>query len=527
MPHPYVKRMFTNTVRNVQEEYGVRETGQQLEDSPIAHDVFAEREREFIETRDSFYMATVNSDGWPYVQHRGGPIGFLRVIDEKTIAFPDFRGNDQYISVGNLRSSDKISLILMDYPNRRRLKILGYCRIVTEREDLMQVAKLESEGYGYSAHRAMIITLDSFDWNCPQHIVPRYTQTEIEAMLPEHSDPAQASFSLPTTQEIEKLGDGFIPVEVMGICGQAENISEFILRPLDGTTVVPNAGAHIRIAVRGHDEQVKANAYSLINGPEQRTAFHIAVLKETGGECGSYFMHYTPRIGDRLYIQPPKNDFPLVENVSHAILIAGGIGITPILSMARALHDANGSFEIHYTVRARAHMAFEKQVVELAGDDGYFYYSREDPPIKLDHNDIMAEPTTGTHIYVCGPKTLIQTVIATAEIKGWPKEQVHFELFGNPSAKQESDQAIEMELRKSGKNIQVAKDQSVLDALLDAGVNVGFSCKRGECASCKVPVLEGDIDHRDIVLDSYEKKTGNVMCSCVSRVKGNRLVLDL
>ena len=527
MPHPYIKRLFTNTVKKVQEEYGVREMGQQLEDSPVAHDVFTDRERVFIEARDSFYMATVNSDGWPYVQHRGGPIGFLRIIDEKTIAFPDFRGNDQYISVGNLRRTDKISLIFMDYPNRRRLKILGYCRIVTEREDLMQVAKLEPEGYGYSAHRAMIITLDSFDWNCPQHIVPRYTQAEIEAILPEHSDPAQASFSLPTTQEIENLCDGFIPVEVMGICGQADNISEFILRPLDDTPVVSNAGAHIRIAVRGHDEQVKANAYSLLNGPEQRDAFHIAVLKETEGECGSYFMHFTPRIGDRLYIQPPKNDFPLVENVSRSILIAGGIGITPVLSMARALNAVDGSFEIHYTVRTRVHMAYKQQVIELAGDDGHFYYSREEPPTKLDLNDILAEPKVGTHIYVCGPKPLIEAVIAIAAEKGWPKEQTHFELFGNPSAKQDSDQPIEVELRRSGKTIQVAKDQSVLDALLDADVTVGFSCKRGECASCKVTVLEGDIDHRDIVLDSYEKEAGNVMCSCVSRVKGNRLVLDL
>nr|MCH9638305.1 iron-sulfur cluster-binding domain-containing protein [Betaproteobacteria bacterium] len=175
----------------------------------------------------------------------------------------------------------------------------------------------------------------------------------------------------------------------------------------------------------------------------------------------------------------------------------------------------------------RAHMAFKQQVVELAGNNGHLYYSREDPPIKLDLNGILAEPKIGTHIYVCGPKALIEAVIAIAEIKGWPKEQVHFELFGNPSAKQENNQPIEVELHKSGITIHVAKDQSVLDALLDAGVTVGFSCKRGECASCKVPVLEGDIDHRDIVLDSYERKAGNVMCSCVSRVKGNRLVLDL
>lgn len=527
MPHPFAKKMFTDSVKKIQEEYGVREMGQLFEDSPVAHDILAERENEFIATRDSFYMATVNSDGWPYVQHRGGPKGFLRVIDQKTIAFPDFRGNDQYISVGNLRYSDKVSLILMDYPNRRRLKILGHCKVITELEDLMQVAKLEPENYGYPAHRAMIITVDSFDWNCPQHITPRFTLEEIEAMLPVQPDPAKASYALPTTQEVEKLGDGFIPVEVTGICGRAEKISEFILTPLEADPVMPDAGAHISLAVRGHDSLVKANAYSLINGPDETTAFHIAVLMETDGECGSYFMHNTPRIGDRLYIQPPKNEFPLVENANHSILIAGGIGITPILSMAQTLRSSNSSLEVHYTARTQAHMAFKEEAAELTGNNGYFYLSREEPPTKINLNSVLAEPRLNTHVYVCGPKGFMEAVISTAAEKGWPKDQIHFELFGNPSAKQETDQPIEVKLHKSGKTIQVAKDQSILDALLEAGVTVGFSCKRGECATCKVPVLEGEIDHRDIVLDSYEKKAGNVMCSCVSRVKGDQLVLDL
>lgn len=526
MPHPYVKRLFTGPVKKVQEEYGVRESGQQLEDSPIAHDVFTERERTFIEMRDSFYMATVNSEGWPYVQHRGGPKGFLRVIDNKTIAFPDFRGNDQYISMGNLRSSNKISLILMDYPNRRRLKILGYCKVVTEREDLMQVAELEPEGYGYAAHRAMIITLDSFDWNCPQHIVPRYTQAEIKANFPQ-PDISQTNLSLPTIQEVEKLDGVFLPVEVTGICKRAENISEFVLRPLNDIPTMPDAGSHIRIAVRNHDGQIKTNAYSLINGPEQSAAAHIAVFRETDGDGGSRFMHDVLRVGDHLYIQPPKNDFPLVENAEHTILIAGGIGITPILSMARTLGARGDSLEIHYTARTEKSMAFKQLVADIARDNSHFYFSREEPIVRLDIEDILFEPKVGTHIYVCGPKVLIDAVIATAEVKGWSKNQIHFELFGNPLARQDSDKSIEVELRKSGKTVQVASHQSVLDALLDTGVNVGFSCKRGECGNCKVPVLEGDIDHRDIVLDTYEKEAGNVMCSCVSRVKGNRLVLDL
>ena len=136
-------------------------------------------------------------------------------------------------------------------------------------------------------------------------------------------------------------------------------------------------------------------------------------------------------------------------------------------------------------------------------------------------------PEENAHIYVCGPKRLIEDVIAVANEKGWTKEHLHFELFGNPSAKQDDDQPIEVTLNKTGKTIQVAAGQSILDALLEENIAVDFSCKRGECATCKVPVLEGDIDHRDIVLDSYEKEAGNVMCSCVSRVKGDKLALDL
>jgi predicted pyridoxine 5'-phosphate oxidase superfamily flavin-nucleotide-binding protein len=142
-----------------------------------------EAELQFIAKRDSFYMATASESGWPYVQHRGGPPGFLRAIDDTTLAFADLRGNRQYISVGNLTANDRASLILMDYPGRHRLKIYAHieARSLAEEPDL--AAKLEMPGYGAKPERALLLHLEAFDWNCPQHITPRFTEAELAAAL--------------------------------------------------------------------------------------------------------------------------------------------------------------------------------------------------------------------------------------------------------------------------------------------------------------------------------------------------------
>lgn len=146
-------------------------------------DRFGAAEAAFIAERDTFYMATVGENGWPYVQHRGGPPGFLRVLDEKTLGFADFRGNRQYISVGNLGADDRVSLILMDYPNRRRLKILAHAESRSISDDAELAARLTVPDYKAKVERAMILHLEAFDWNCPQHITPRFTEAELAQAL--------------------------------------------------------------------------------------------------------------------------------------------------------------------------------------------------------------------------------------------------------------------------------------------------------------------------------------------------------
>jgi predicted pyridoxine 5'-phosphate oxidase superfamily flavin-nucleotide-binding protein len=148
-----------------------------------ARDRFTEAETDFIARRDSFYIATVSETGWPYVQHRGGPPGFLRLLDDRTLAFADFRGNRQYISLGNLGANDRAALILMDYPARRRLKIYAHIEARDLATDPELAEKLATPGYRARPERALVLHLDAFDWNCPQHITPRFTEAELDEVL--------------------------------------------------------------------------------------------------------------------------------------------------------------------------------------------------------------------------------------------------------------------------------------------------------------------------------------------------------
>ncbi|MCH7831183.1 MAG: pyridoxamine 5'-phosphate oxidase family protein [Proteobacteria bacterium] len=179
MSHQFAKIMFTDSVKAAQEQYGSRARLERFAEMSRPNIEFTEREVGFIAQRDTFYMATVNEDGWPYVQHRGGPTGFLRVIGPKCLAYADFRGNTQLVSVGNVASNDRVSLILMDYPNRRRLKILGHMRVETVQDvPNGDLAAVELPGYRVHVERVVYIDVAAFDWNCPQHITQRYTESE-------------------------------------------------------------------------------------------------------------------------------------------------------------------------------------------------------------------------------------------------------------------------------------------------------------------------------------------------------------
>jgi predicted pyridoxine 5'-phosphate oxidase superfamily flavin-nucleotide-binding protein len=170
---------FTPSVKAAQEFYGSRAGNRHFELADDARSELTQTEIQFIQARDSFYQATVSENGWPYVQHRGGPIGFLKVLDTRTIGFADFRGNRQYLSVGNINVDERISMILMDYPRQRRLKLWGRARIVHVSEQPDIIAAVEDPAYRARIERAIVISIAAFDWNCPQHITPRFSKDEI------------------------------------------------------------------------------------------------------------------------------------------------------------------------------------------------------------------------------------------------------------------------------------------------------------------------------------------------------------
>jgi predicted pyridoxine 5'-phosphate oxidase superfamily flavin-nucleotide-binding protein len=183
MARAFADITFTESVKATQLRYGSREQNRHFELSTDPRNTLGKKDIEFIQTRDSFYQATVAENGWPYVQHRGGPIGFLKVLDERTFGYADFRGNFQYISVGNIASDERVSFILMDYVHRRRLKIWGRARIIHGADNADLLAALNDEQYDAKVERGILIHVEALEWNCSQHITQRFTEADIRQSI--------------------------------------------------------------------------------------------------------------------------------------------------------------------------------------------------------------------------------------------------------------------------------------------------------------------------------------------------------
>jgi vanillate O-demethylase ferredoxin subunit len=291
------------------------------------------------------------------------------------------------------------------------------------------------------------------------------------------------------------------------------------------------AGAHIRVKVSLPGGEAGWRHYSLINFATERNAtnapaeYVIAVRKEAEGRGGSRFMHEQLKEGDTLTIESPKNDFPLHTGPGGSVLVAGGIGVTPLASMAARRRAEGAPVRMHYAGRSRELMAFLPELQALLGDDLHVHEDAK-AGAPLDIDALLDGVPAGDRLYVCGPKVMLDAVLARTQARGWEHDRVHFELFTEPVV-EEGDQPFEVELAQSGQRFTVPADQSILDCLIDHGCDPMFDCKRGECGVCATPVLEGEIDHRDYVLTAREKAEGNVMQICISRAKGPRLVLDI
>lgn len=505
---------FTPQVRAMQTRMGSRAGYAALDAAPDRRDRLGPAEAAFIAERDSFYQATVSETGWPYLQHRGGPPGFLRVIDERTLGFADFRGNRQYISVGNLQNNDRIALFLMDYAAQRRLKILGRVRLVSEDDDPRAVAALELPPYRAHVEGGFFITVEAFDWNCPQHIAPRLTEAQWRALAARQGQPSPAG---PVA-----WGAGPLALRVTGVRQLARRVRAYELRAATGGTLPPfAAGAHLEVPVRLADGCEVTRAYSIASNPARRDIYEIAVQEDPQGRGGSRAVHTTLTLGSELFCAAPRNDFALHEDDRFALLIAGGIGITPLKAMGQALMARGTAFALHYLGKTPDDMPYHDRLMRCFGPRCHVWTTaaRGRPEIAA----LLAGVPADAVIYVCGPPTLVAAVEAAAAHDGRPAGSVRSERFA-PAA-HAGDTAFAVTLAASGQRIAVSAQQTLLAALRAAGVAMPASCERGQCGTCVTPYRGGAPDHRDTCLDARRRATH--LCPCVSRAHGDGLILDL
>jgi ferredoxin-NADP reductase len=302
-------------------------------------------------------------------------------------------------------------------------------------------------------------------------------------------------------------------------------IREFVLARTNGAPMPGwSAGAHIDV----HLPDVGRRSYSLIETASPRAAaehpvsYRIAVLQEAKSRGGSTYMHGL-KTGDHLTISQPANNFPLRTGAGEVTLVAGGIGVTPLLSMACELAAAKRPFSFHYAGRSRSELAFLRETEQLASA---IIHADDEAGRLFDLEGLMNRLAPEVPLYLCGPLPMIEAAIALAKRMNWPQGRLHFEIFTAPEEKA-GDAAFEVELKNSGRVYEIPAGKTILDVLLEAGEDPLHDCKRGDCGICQTTVIEGTPDHRDYILSESEKASNKVMQICVSRAKTKRLVLDL
>ena len=295
-------------------------------------------------------------------------------------------------------------------------------------------------------------------------------------------------------------------------------IAEFTLAPVGGESLPEfNPGAHITIETPSG----AMRRYSLVNDGSDPKEYVVAIKREPQSRGGSASMHEQAVVGTELNIEHPENDFPLTD-VQKYLLIAGGIGITPIYSMARYLDKKGKMLRIIYVSRSAEESAYLDELMKDFEGRIIVHHDDGDPNAVYDFWDDLVTPRA-THVFCCGPKPLMEEIKAFSS--HWPEGRVHFEDFKPVDVVRQDDVAFEVELKKSGQTVTVPEDRSILEALRDAGFATSSSCESGTCGTCKTRLLEGEADHRDMVLMEEEK--GSQIMICVSRAKSGRLVLDL
>ena len=306
----------------------------------------------------------------------------------------------------------------------------------------------------------------------------------------------------------------------------AEGVLRLTLRDVRGVPLPRwSSGAHIDVdcGTDGHEEPV-SRQYSLC-GPPDADTYQIAVLAEADSRGGSRWIHAQATPGSTLRIRGPRNHFRLDPTARRLVLLAGGIGITAVLAHADAARSAGVDYHVHYAGRSRSHLGF---LDRLAKDhaDRFTTYAKDEGR-RLGLVGLVGGLAAGTHVYACGPQRMLDELEELA--RDWPADALHVEHFSSTLGQLDptEEHAFDVELRDSGLTLRVAADQTVLQALRGANIDIPSDCEEGLCGSCEAIVLDGDVDHRDVVLSAPERAAGHRMMTCCSRARGSRLTLDL
>lgn len=312
-------------------------------------------------------------------------------------------------------------------------------------------------------------------------------------------------------------------VRVAEIEPVASRIKRFRLVSVDDSDLTPfSGGSHVTLCMHAGN-RVFRNPYSLMGCPKDTSGYEISVLRVPDSRGGSAFMHECVRVGSELEISEPLNLFPPAKLARRHILVAGGIGITPFMSMMSELDAGGADFELHYGVRSPAEGAFCRLLETRYGPRVHLYFQDRGQLVPLE--TVLADQPLGAHMYVCGPKPMIDWAMRTATLAGWPAESIHSEQFTAPP----TGTPFVVNLARTQRQITVGGHQSILEALEESGIDAPFLCRGGACGQCETAVVacDGSIEHNDHYLTDAEKAAGRKLMLCVSRISGAAVTLDL
>ena len=450
-----------------------------------------------------FVPSSVISDGAP------GPSSLSSSRPEATVSVTDLR--DGWIELTSTRlgaaSGDGSSTIVffVQPVDSARSVIRGVLRTSPGAESTISVLRYHSAGLNRLRD---VLEIQAAKREMPEPLVQRIGQVSLELS------------TIPEVSEDGRVG-GLLRVRVARKRSVGERIVSLELESINGQLPTFQPGAHIDV----HLPNALVRQYSLVNGPGESDRYVIGVKREAESRGGSSFLHDLVRVGDVLAISEPRNNFPLRRDSFRTTLIAGGIGVTPLLAMAQALHVSSLDFTLHYFVQSAEHLAFA-DILDFFGDRIVVHLGLTPTATAEAMNTLLANPSEGHHAYICGPGPMIHAARATAAAAGWNDHAVHFEYFKNTTPRNTST-AFEVELARSALTLNVPEGTSIMEVLRAHGVPVASSCEQGACGTCLVTVLAGQPDHQDVYLNDSERKAGERMAICVSRSRTPRLVLDI